>query len=96
MITIRKATKDEFRPRDKSLYLVERDGKIVGTIIKPHNTKTDIFPWNVYRFGDVIAMARFYDYADSVKIGSTFDYEKDQTGGKSAAFVFARKMAQNA
>jgi hypothetical protein len=90
MLTIRKATKDE-TPKGVTMYIASRNGKDVAVIRKPKNTRHDIYPWSVYAFGDVIALARFYDYADSVKIGSAFDYDKCQTGGKTAAFVFARQ-----
>lgn len=89
-IVIRKATKSE-TPKGFIMYIVARDGKDVGIIRKPTNTKSDIYPWSVYTFGDSVAFTRFYNDADAVKIGPAFDYATCKTGGKTAAFVFARR-----
>lgn len=86
MVTIMPATKNE-TPKGKTLYLVFRDGKLVGTIWKPHNTRSDVYPWSVREMGGD-TLAHFYNDADSTKIPN-FDYDKCKIGGKVAAFLFA-------
>lgn len=81
--------------KGETRYLVEKGGKAVGLITKAKNTRTDIHPWKVFRIeGDMkpnTKLADFYDDADSVKIGPTFDYNTCKIGGKTAAFLYARK-----
>ena len=88
MVAIRKATKSE-TPKGKTLYLVMRGEKIVGTIWKPHNTRSDVYPWSVRDFGGM-TLQHFYNDADSTKIPN-FDYQACKIGGKTAAFLFATK-----
>ena len=95
VLTIRKATEAEKGTTKDIMYLVLNGSNAVGIITKIKNTHTDIHPWKVFRceIGKPnTLLGVFYDDADSVKIGPSFDYQNCNIGGRTAAFVFARKV----
>jgi hypothetical protein len=75
--------------RNKTVIVVRRGLTVVGMIVKMKNTKTDIFPWQVFTTGmNAKLLGNFFDDADVVKMGSAWD-GMDMTGGRQSAEKFA-------
>jgi hypothetical protein len=102
MVTVRIPKPDETHTaKGERLFLVERDGVVVGFISKLRNTRTDFHPWRVFECAAPSNFPRpatlltvFYTQADARALGPDFQRSDAKLGGKAAAVAFARTHFQ--